>query len=241
MDNSEGKKTTLSFRLSEETLLKVKERFPEATGSEENFLKIFNGFLGAPASVVDIEKFVPVETYNSLVEECNKKDEVVERLQQIPTLEAPIVQEICSLVGVDSILDVPGKIKIINRAITYTETLFNALGATNMEQAIEAIKELKENNSPVLSENQFVINTTPIFEALMKETEQSLSATHKKEVTREDILKDMFMRYTILKWTEWFYPFCISNNRIVELSKSVNPELDSIEKVKGLFRGGRSE
>lgn len=47
--------------------------------------------------------------------------------------------------------------------------------------------------------------------ALLQETAKRLS-TDNVTVTIKDILLDMFLRYTVEQWAEWFYPFAINGD-----------------------------
>ncbi len=79
------------------------------------------------------------------------------------------------------------------------------------------------------------IGLQPFTRKLLDLTVQRLAERYKKEVSAEQILSDMFIRYTVFQYTQWFYPFVISNREIVEIVNEYNPEITTIGQVRKLF------
>ena len=42
------------------------------------------------------------------------------------------------------------------------------------------------------------------------------------------ILGDMFLKYTCQKWTKWFYNWVLTDDEIVEIAQSINPNIKSV-------------
>ena len=75
-------------------------------------------------------------------------------------------------------------------------------------------------------------NITPFSAYLLENTAEKLSARYNKDVKPLQILIDMFMRYTIEKWSQWFYPFVLSDKEILEIAQQINPEIKHINEIK---------
>jgi hypothetical protein len=75
-------------------------------------------------------------------------------------------------------------------------------------------------------------NITPFSAYLLENTAEKLSSRYNKEVKPLQILIDMFMRYTIEKWSQWFYPFVLSDKEILEIAQQINPEIKHINEIK---------
>lgn len=73
---------------------------------------------------------------------------------------------------------------------------------------------------------------TPFSGYLLENTAKKLSSKYGKEVTPLQILIDMFMRYTIERWSQWFYPFVLSDKEILEIAQQINPEIKNIGEIK---------
>lgn len=65
-----------------------------------------------------------------------------------------------------------------------------------------------------VSETAIVINAPAWSRALLLETARRLSERYGQSVTPAMILLDMFNRYTIERWSQWFYPFVLEDRDI---------------------------
>lgn len=75
----------------------------------------------------------------------------------------------------------------------------------------------------------------PFTADLLEETAARLSEKYKREVTPLLILSDMFLRYTIERNAEWFYPFVLRDADILRIAQQHNTNITSIAQIrKGL-------
>ena len=51
------------------------------------------------------------------------------------------------------------------------------------------------------------------------------------------ILADMFLRYTIERNAEWFYPFVLREHDIVQIAHQFNEKITSINQIKKAILG----
>jgi len=75
------------------------------------------------------------------------------------------------------------------------------------QRAMNALKE----QAPLM-ENEILFTIPDIHLKLLSETVKRLSVKYKSTVTIKDVLLDMFARYTIEQFNEWFYPFVIKGD-----------------------------
>lgn len=107
----------------------------------------------------------------------------------------------------------------------------------------EQIRLLNEQNATLQNQvsvlsNQEInwdkIRTTmqPFTVALLEETAARLTQKYGHEVTPMQILTDMFLRYTIDRWNEWFYKFVLKDADILAIAQSINPDIRTIEQIR---------
>ncbi len=70
-----------------------------------------------------------------------------------------------------------------------------------------------------------VVNPSPIEKALLEATVAKLSERYKKEITAEEILRKIFLRYTVEQYCEWFYPFVMKDRDIEKITGKTIAEL----------------
>lgn len=109
----------------------------------------------------------------------------------------------------------------------------------SLENKVNELKNdgIRLENERISSENEDIWlkikrNITPFSAYLLENTAEKLSARYNKEVKPLQILIDMFMRYTIEKWSQWFYPFVLSDKEILEIAQQINPEIKTINEIK---------
>ena len=73
---------------------------------------------------------------------------------------------------------------------------------------------------------------SPFTNALLTKLAEKLSEKYNKEITPNQIIEDYLIRYNIQKYSEWFHPFVLKENEIVEMAHSVNPMITSIAELK---------
>jgi len=86
------------------------------------------------------------------------------------------------------------------------EAIVKEIRATQ-QRAISGLTEQRP-----LSENEILFSIPEIHLQLLNETVKRLTGKYGKTVTIKDVLLDMFARYTIEQFNEWFYPFVIKGD-----------------------------
>lgn len=67
---------------------------------------------------------------------------------------------------------------------------------------------------------------------MLEETAARLSERYKRDITPLQILIDMFLRYTIDRNAEWFYPFVLRDKDIVGIAREINGNVVSIQQIR---------
>lgn len=116
----------------------------------------------------------------------------------------------------------------------------------------EENKDLKDENDRLGNENRILKGKTELLEldnqqinwdkirttlqpftvALLEKTAEKLTTKYNRTISPMEILVDMFMRYTLERWNEWFYPFQLKDAEILALAKEINPVITSLSQLK---------
>lgn len=106
------------------------------------------------------------------------------------------------------------------------EQVFSEIKATQ-QRAMTALKEPEEIDVIDEDGETVTIKLTHIHIALLTETAKRLS-TPEKTITISDILSDMYYRYEVQRFNEWFYPFVIKDSEFLEITGYTRKQLAAI-------------
>lgn len=213
-----AQRKSINFNVSQETYDQVKELFPDVVGTEDNLKQLLSA-------------------YRFHIEHKNDSVDINLQLEEVRS-------------------DLNDKVAELQRAEAHGQALqqqLNELGnKTNEETASlqEQIRTLKEQNmslASVIRERdttiaelqekhptwaQIRVTLQPFTVALIEETARRLSEKYGRTIAPMSILTDMFLRYTIERWNEWFYKFCLNDREILAIAQEINPDIKSIDQVK---------
>lgn len=213
-----AQRKSINFNVSQETYDQVKELFPDVVGTEDNLKQLLSA-------------------YRFHIEHKNDSVDINLQLEEVRS-------------------DLNDKVAELQRAEAHSQALqqqLNELGnKTNEETASlqEQIRTLEEQNmslASVISERdttiaelqekhptwaQIRVTLQPFTVALIEETARRLSEKYGRTIAPMSILTDMFLRYTIERWNEWFYKFCLNDREILAIAQEINPDIKSIDQVK---------
>ena len=213
-----AQRKSINFNVSQETYNQVKELFPDVVGTEDNLKQLLSA-------------------YRFHIEHKNDSVDINLQLEEVRS-------------------DLNDKVAELQRAEAHGQALqqqLNELGnKTNEETASlqEQIRTLEEQNmslASVISKRdttiaelqekhptwaQIRVTLQPFTVALIEETARRLSEKYGRNIAPMSILTDMFLRYTIERWNEWFYKFCLNDREILAIAQEINPDIKSIDQVK---------
>lgn len=207
-----GTRKSVNFNVSLEAYNKVKEIFPDAIGTEDNLLQLIEAYK------FWCEHKDDVNTDNSAV--------ITSLQAQINTLENEKMEKEneCSRLQ-----------EQLNRAQSDTDT--------ELQKALSEKKSAEEERDQYKSRLDSMAGAAPdwnsikmrieIFPAaLLERTATRLSEYYGREITPMQVMVDMFLRYTIERNAEWFYPFMLKDADIVAIAKEINPDITDIRQIK---------
>lgn len=211
---------TMSFRLSDEyqaIFNKLHEQACEANGSpisKVTFLEKVLDFYSSP-------KVKEVEVLRDTPETTAELEQLRKDYAEASELNKSLKEEVVSL---------QRKLSENNETTTRLQSDYECLQRdyTSKQQEVNTLeKDLST------AENRSVLDFMKPFPArLLALTAERLSQKYKREVTPIQVLGDMFLRYTIEKWSEWFYPWVLSEADILNEAQKINPNITSVKQLK---------
>lgn len=94
---------------------------------------------------------------------------------------------------------------------------------TKLVEYEERYRNLEESNK--LAVNQILLTIpTPTFE-ILTECCNRLTIRYNRKITPADLLLDVFIRYNVEQYNEWFYPFVIRKEEFKEITGFTHEEI----------------
>ncbi len=203
-------RVTVSFSGTEESSERCKQLFPEGK-NETALTALLDAFESKEKSSTDL-----AETKEQLKTTQNELN--LFRAELNPYRD--IVEKICNTYSVDS----NNILEFIN---TKTQVLEESI--TQGEYLIEENKKLKDENrrfgtengilktqisEKALAENQLLLTLPDAVLKMLQLTAERLTEKYQVEITPQDVLMKIFVRYTVERYTNWFYNFVLSDGDI---------------------------
>lgn len=205
---------TLSIRVTEE-YESIFDKLHEKANAESPISKsaFFERMLDAYAN----PKVKEVEVLRDTPETTAELEQLRKDYAEVSELSQSLTEEVASL---------QRKLSENNDTITRLQRDY-----TSKQQEVNTLeKDLST------AENRSVLDFMKPFPArLLALTAERLSQKYNREVTPIQVLGDMFLRYTIEKWSEWFYPWVLTEDEIVAIAHEINPEITNIKQVKQII------
>lgn len=219
-----GVRKSVNFNVSQETYDKVKEIFPEVIGTEDNLLLLVNAYKfweqhkndapGADAAAYEQKIADLVQHHGEILAE---KDSEIARLQgEINNLLT--ASEQATLEAGEQDKEYQSLSQRLQDALNEREQM------SELIQRLTADGEMKWENIRK--------SLQPFVVRMLEETAKRLSVAYNREIAPMDVLTDMFLRYTIQRNAEWFYPFVLRDADILKIAQEINPDVKSINQIK---------
>lgn len=93
------------------------------------------------------------------------------------------------------------------------------------QRAMTVPDKIIEQVPEVLGEDEIRFTIPEPHLSLLRETISRLSEKFGQQVTMRDVLLDMFARYTIEQFNQWFYPFVINGDDFKKITGHTQKEL----------------
>ena len=206
-------KITISFGVSQEVAERVKTLFPDGR-TEEVLIHLLDLYENPP--MIDNSEN---EKYREIVESISemydvKANDLVDVLETEKDSKLKLY-DICD--------DLNAQIKSLQGENSQFEDVTNKLRAK--------CEALELDNQQIHWE-KIRATLKPFAVALLERTVVKLSELYDRDVQPMQILVDMFVRYTVERWNQWFYPFQLTDAEILSIAKEISPEITSISQIK---------
>ena len=205
--------------MSEETYDRLKTHFPENTGSEANIIAMLDALESEHADSEELKALRAIKSDHSrLAAEHTELQQAAQLQHERDNARIAELEEQLSFLQIQ----------------VQTLESQNAQLAQTISEGNQTIHDLE---SKQVTWEQIRTTLQPFTAALIDETAKRLSEQLKKEVLPMSILADMFLRYTIERNAEWFYPFVLREHDIVQIAHQFNEKITSINQIKKAILG----
>ena len=139
--------------------------------------------------------------------------------------------------------DIDGSSEIINNYIIFESQILSLLNLGNDATTDDIISEIRATQQRAmaaletqaipddyqrpLKENEILFSIPDIHLRLLNEVTRRLSSPE-NTVTIKDILLDMFLRYEVQRYNEWFYPMVIKDEEFKQITGYERKELKKL-------------
>jgi len=182
------------------------------------FEEMVNGYANPKTKTVEVASQEQSTRVLELEAENEKLTSEIKELNQeiVNYLERSTI-ELIFITSVRQLLNLPGDAP--------GDDILTEIRATQ-QRAMNALTE----QCP-LAENEIMFTIPEPHLSLLRATAERLSGDH-GQVTIKDILLDMFARYTIDQYSEWFYPFVIKESDFLKITGYTQKQLQAWLKKK---------
>lgn len=206
--------TQLTLRVTQQTKQRFTDAFEALKAAGKVFTQaegmeyIMNAYENPPT--VEVEKDTP-ETLRKLAE----AEQLCSELEAAKTAAEQQMAENAAAAN-DEISRLQEQIRQL------TEFNDNARLAHDRQQ-----QELNEATAKIES-----LKLKPFTARLLELTAERLGQRYSRQIAPIEVLSDMFLKYTIQQYSQWFYPFVLNDREIISVAANINPAITSIKQVK---------
>ena len=183
---------TATFSMSEETYDRLKTHFPENTGSEANIIALLDALESEHADSEELKALRAIKSDHSRLAAQHTE------LQQAAQLQH----------------------ERNTARIAELEEQLSAYQAQiqTLENREPEVREVSVEVERPLAADEHVMHIPAQIYNMMRVTVERLNDEYKTNDTIADLLQKMFLRYTVERLTQWFYPWVLRDRDIEELS-----------------------
>lgn len=183
---------TATFSMSEETYDRLTTHFPEKTGSEANIIALLDALESEHADSEELKALRAIKSDHSrLAAEHTELQQAAQlQLERNETRIAELKSELEAL-----------QAKI-----------------AEYEGREPEVREVEVEVERPLAADEHVMHIPAQIYNLMRLTVERLNNKYNTNDNIDDLLTKMFLRYTVERLTQWFYPWVLTDKDIEELS-----------------------
>ena len=183
---------TATFSMSEETYDRLKTHFPENTGSEANIIALLDALESEHTDSEELKALRAITSDHSrLAAEHTELQQAAQLQHERNTARIAELEEQLS---------------------AYQAQI------QTLENREPEVREVSVEVERPLAADEHVMHIPAQIYNMMRVTVERLNDEYKTNDTIADLLQKMFLRYTVERLTQWFYPWVLRDRDIEELS-----------------------
>lgn len=178
--------------MSEETYDRLKTHFPENTGSEANIIAMLDALESEHADSEELKALRAIKSDHSrLAAEYTELQQAAQLQHERTTARIAELEE---------------------QSSAYQAQI------QTLENREPEVREVSVEVERQLAADEHVMHIPAQIHNMMRVTVERLNDEYKTNDTIADLLQKMFLRYTVERLTQWFYPWVLRDRDIEELS-----------------------
>ena len=179
---------TATFSMSEETYDRLKTHFPENTGSEANIIALLDALESEHADNEELKALRAIKSDHSrLAAEHTELQHAAQLQHERDNARIAELEE--QLLAYEAQID-------------------------NLEKRAPEVREVAVEVERQLQADEHILHIPAQIYNLMQLTITRLNQKYNTNDTISDLLSKMFLRYTVERLTQWFYPWVLTDNDI---------------------------
>lgn len=183
---------TATFSMSEETYDRLKTHFPENTGSEANIIALLDALESEHIDSEELKALRAIKSDHSRLAAEHTELQQAAQLQHERTT---------------------ARIAELEEQLSAYQAQIQTL-----ENREPEVREVSVEVERPLAADEHVMHIPAQIYNMMRVTVERLNDEYKTNDTIADLLQKMFLRYTVERLTQWFYPWVLRDRDIEELS-----------------------
>ena len=172
---------TATFSMSEETYDRLKTHFPENTGSEANIITLLDALESEYADNEELKALRAIKSDHSRLAAEHTELQQAAQLQHERTA---------------------ARIAELEEQLSAYQAQIQALESRQPE-----VREVAVEVERQLQADEHILRIPALIYNLMQLTITRLNQRYNTNDTISDLLSKMFLRYTVERFTQWFYPW----------------------------------
>ena len=183
---------TATFSMSEETYDRLTTHFPEKTGSEANIIALLDALESEHTDSEELKALRAIKSDHSRLAAEHTELQQAAQLQHERTA---------------------ARIAELEEQLSAYQAQIQTL-----ENREPEVREVSVEVERPLAADEHVMHIPAQIYNMMRVTVERLNDEYKTNDTIADLLQKMFLRYTVERLTQWFYPWVLRDRDIEELS-----------------------
>lgn len=225
---------SVNFNVSPEVYEKVREVFPDVIGTEDNLLQLIEAY----KFWQEHKDNVTTDNSEVIASLEQEKLQLIQDKEQLQQENESLQSQLTDLQTEkdNRISELEGELETARQqqSSAVDKQEYDRLKDDN-ERLQNRVEQLESAGAEVPTWEKFRTILQPFPVKLLEKTAARLSIYYKRDITEAEILLDMFLRYTIERNAEWFYPFVLKDSDIIATAKEIDERFESMRQIRKSF------